>query len=789
MNSIFIKLSLRKLLKSKVYSITNLMGLTVGFTAFILIALFIHHELSWDKNHENYTRIYRVQRQLTNATQVIAGTDISPHSRAITAQMIEGKFPEFKKMSVIREINSAFLATNTEDMVHEKEGLHADTCFFDIFTYTFIEGNPKTALNQPYAIVLSETLAQKLFKKTDVMGKTVVFEKKYPLIVTGVYTDLPYNSSLRPSFIISFSSLKPIQNIERSDLWTGDCMTYALLKPGTSKTVAEAKIRNLFEDYEDIKYEKLQLCPLSKVYLNFNNRNDYLIVLKLFGLIGLFILLMSGFNYINLSLAQASMRGKEVAVKKVMGSRKYAVVVQFLTETIGISIVALFFAFVLSKLFLPVFNNVVDKHIVFNLSDNWGLLLILLLVSVVTGLLSGLYPAMFMASNKIVSLFKGNFFSGQHDTFGLKKTLVTFQFAISLFLIILTASFSMQIKHIANKDLGFDQEGLLYSVINISENQVQFGQFRDRLAQHPEIVDVSISKNFPFVGLGGGMTNWEGGDPNEKITCRFNRVSYNYLSVLNTPLVAGRTFSPDFGGDEDHSCIINEAAAKCFGWDNPIGKRINDNRLTVVGVVRDFIYHDMHNPIEPNVLTLAPNSILGNWTFAFRIHSTNLATAKDIITTELSSAFPNDAFEISDFTTAFNNENSFRIYHSVNKSLVFFTVLNVMLAIMGMFGLVSFSVARRTKEIGIRKINGCSVFGIFNLLNSEYYLLVVSAIVLAFPGAWFAYMSLPSANKLPVQTWLFVLCAITLLLIVLISTCYQTIKAAKQNPVESLRYE
>jgi putative ABC transport system permease protein len=789
MNSIFFKLSLRKLLKSKVYSITNLVGLTVGFAAFILIALFIRHELSWDKSHENYERIYRVQRHLTNATQVVPGTDVSPHTRAMTAQLVEGKFPEFEKMSVIREYNSAFLATNAERMVHEKEGIFADTCFFEIFSYHFIEGNSKTTLNQPYAIAISETLAQKLFNKTNVLGQTITFEKKYPLTVTGVYADLPHNSSLRPNFIISFSTLKPMQNIERSDLWSGDCMTYALLKPGVSKTNAEAKIRYLFRDHQDLKYEELQLCPLSKVYLNFNDRNDYVVVLKLFGLIGIFILLMSGFNYINLSLAQASMRGKEVAIKKVVGSRKHAVVIQFLTETIGISLVALLFALALGKLLLPVFNNVVDKHIVFNFASDWGMVLILLLVAVFTGLLSGLYPALFMASNKIVTLFKGNFFAGQRNTFGLKKALVTFQFAISLFLIILTASFSMQIKHIANKDLGFQQEGLLYSVINISENQVQFEQFRDRLAQHPEIVDVSISKNFPFVGLGGGMTNWEGGNPSEKITCRFNRVSANYLTVLNSPLVAGRNFSSDFGGDEGNSCIINEAAAKCFGWDNPIGKRINDNRLTVVGVVRNFIYHDMHNPIEPSVLTLAPNTVQGNWTFAFRVNGSNMAAAKAIISTELSAAFPNDAFEINDFTMAFNNENSFRIYRSVNKSLLFFTILNVLLAIMGMFGLVSFSVARRTKEIGIRKINGSTVLGIFNLLNSEYYLLVISAIVLAFPGAWFAYMSLPSANKLPAQTWVFALSALSLLLIVLISTGYQTLRAAKQNPVESLRYE
>jgi len=788
MNTLFFKLSLRKLLKTKVYSITNLVGLTIGFAAFTLITLFIRHETSWDKSHQNYDRIYRVQRHMTNATQVVAGNNISPHTRDATAELIEGKFPEFEKMTVIREINSAYLSTNSEQMIHEKEGIHADTYFFDLFSYRLIDGNAKTALVQPYSVAISETLAQKLFNKTNVVGQTITFEKKYPLTVTGVYADLPFNSSLRPEYIVSFSTLKAMQNINRSDLWSGDCMNYALLKPGASKQVAESKIRYLFKDHEELRYEELQLCPLSKVYLNFNDRNDYRIVLKLFGLIGVFILLMSGFNYINLSLAQTSMRGKEVAIKKVVGSRKQSVVVQFLTETIGMSLAALVLAMAIGKLLLPVFNNVVDKHITFIWANDWSLVLMLVAVAIATGLLSGLYPALFMASNKIVTLFKGNFFSGQRKQLGLKKALVTFQFAISLFLIILTASFSMQIRHISNKDLGFKQEGLLYSTINISENSVQFDQFRDRLLKHPEIADVSISKNFPFVSQGGGMTNWEGGNPDEKIICRFNQVSANYLSLLDAQITAGRNLSADFG-DERNNCVINEIAARHFGWDNPIGKRVHNNRLTVVGVVRDFVYHDMHNPIEATLMTLAPNAILGNWTFAFRVNESNITTAKSIIFNELTEAFPNDAFEINDFKMAFNNENSYRIYHSINKSLVFFTVLNVLLAILGMFGLVSFSVTRRTKEIGIRKINGSTVLGIFNLLNSEYYVLVISAIVLAFPGAWFAYMALPSANKLPAQMWVFALSALSLLLIVLISTGYQTLKAAKQNPVESLRYE
>lgn len=789
MHSIFFKLAFRKLKKTKIYSITNLVGLTAGFSAFILISLFIRYELAWDQSNEKFDRICRIQRHMVNATHVIPGTEISPHTRAITAQLIEGTFPEFEKVSVVRNINSAFLSIDSEHQLRIEEGLHADTCFFDIFSYKMIEGNQTEALHQPYSIVLSETLARKFFNQEKALGQTLILDKKYPLTVTGVYEDLPFNSSLRPEFLISFSTLKPLQNIDRSNIRSGDCMTFALLKPGISRTMAQNKIQKLYARYENLKYEELQLCPLSKVYLNFNDRNDYLVVLKLFGMIGLFILIMSGFNYINLSLAQASMRGKEVAIKKVAGSHRRTLVSQFLSETTGLSLIALCLALGAARLLLPVFNHIVDKEITFTFSSDWTFMLLLLLIAAGTGLLSGLYPALFMSSNKIINLFKENFLNRQRDSLGLKKVLVTFQFAISLFLIIVTASFSMQIKHITHKSLGFDQNKLLYTTVNVSNNEVGFDQLRERMLSHPEIAEVSVSKNFPFVSQGGGMTNWEGGNPDKKITCRFNTTSYNYLKLLGVHLIEGRDFSPEFTGDAGKSCIINQAAANCFGWDNPIGKRINDNRLTVVGVVSDFIYHDMHNPIEPAIFVLADNQILGNWTFAFRLNTDNETAARSIISEVLNTSFPRDAFEISDFSSAFQNENGFRIYQSVNKTLIFFTILNILLAIIGMFGLVSFSVARRTKEIGIRKINGSSVVGIFHLVNREYYLLLIFAIIIAFPGAWVVYSRIPSAHKLPPQLWVFLTASLSLLIIVLISTSYQTLRAASRNPADTLRYE
>ncbi len=789
MNFLFLKLWLRKLKRNKIYSLANVLGLTLGFTAFILISLFVRFELSWDKSHRNYDRIYRVQRHMEKALYANNGNDISPHSRPATARFIEDKFPEFEKVSVIRENGSAFLFAEAEHPVFSDKGIYADSCFFDVFTYQFMAGNPKTAMAEPYSVVLSESMSKNLFGEMPAHGKTVLLDKKYPLKVAGVYRDQPYNSSVRPSYIISFSTLQPLKNISRDDIWTGDCMTYAMLKTGVSAEQAAEKIRDLFGEYENIRNEKLELCPLSKVYLNFNDRNDYLFVLRLFALIGLFILVMSGFNYINLSLAKASMLGKEVAVKKVIGSNRKSLIFHFLGETIAVSLFSLLVAFFIADLLLPVFANVVDKQLDLNLRKDWLFIVGTIWIAVLTGIFSGLYPALFLASHKITALFKGSFFNKKRESFSLKKVLITFQFAISLFLIVLTLSFAMQIKYVTGKDLGFEKEGLLYAKLNVSANEVMFDQLKDRILQHPEIKEVSMSRNLPFVSFGGGMTNWEGNDPEEKITCRFNQISYDYLSVLKAKIIAGRNFSPDFPGDQGKACIINESAAKCFGWDDPIGKRISDNRLTIVGVVSNFVYQDMHNPIDPAVLLLAPNTISGEWILAFRVNEQHQVKAREILSASLGETFPNDPFEIRDVPTAFNSENAFQIYHSVNKTLYFFTFLNVLLAIVGMFGLVSFSVSRRTKEIGIRKINGSSPLRIFNLLNSEYFLLIVYSLVIAFPSAWFVYNQIPSANKLPAQPWVFALGAVVLVFIVLVSTSYLTIKAATKNPVEALRYE
>ncbi len=783
------KISFRNLLKHKTYSMINIFGLALGFTAFILIGLFIQHELGWDKANENYDRMYRVQRHYAKTRYAMDGNDISPNTPAITARLLGKRFPEFEKVTVIRENNGKFIAAGPERQVYEERGIGADSSYFDVFTYHFIEGTQKNALAEPFSIVLSKTLADKLFHGEPALGKTVTMEKKFDMKVTGVYADLPDNTTIRPNYIVSFSSLTQTEGINITNIRECDCMTFVLLKSGVDYKYLEGKIKPVLSGFRGAEYEELQLCPMSKVYLDFNGNGHYYVVLFLYGLIGIFILIMSAFNYINLTTANAATRGKEVAVKKVSGSNRLILISQFMGETMFISILALGLAFLMVKLALPVFERITERQIGLNMIRDWPFIGTTMLIALGVGVLSGIYPALFLSSNKIVSLFRGEFFHKGKEKFSLKKALVTFQFAISVFLILVTLAFSLQIRYLANKDLGFNKENMLYTCISVTKNGTSFNQLRERILQHPEIIDGSMSKHIPFVSFGGGMTNWEGGEPDEKISCRFNSVSYDFVKNMGISLIAGRDFSRSFPGDIGNACLINESAAQSFGWDDPIGKRLNENRLTVVGVVKNYIYKDMHNGIEPAILVLAPDEISGYWTFAFRVRPDNYQKAKTILTREFEADFPNDPFEFNDLLTAFNNENSYRIYHAVDRTILFFTFFNIFLAMIGLLGLISFTIFRRTKEIGVRKINGSSTINIFYILSREYFVLLIYALIVAIPGAWWIYEWIPGANKLHMQPWVFILGAGILFVIILLTTSYQTIRAATRNPVEALRYE
>lgn len=782
------KSAIKNLLKNKSFSAVSLIGLTVGFAGFMIVTLFIRYEFSWDKSHENYDRIYRVQRYYTKVAYAHDGSDISPHTHARTASLLE-RHPEFEKVTVLREEEGKFLSTTVEDQVYDETGIIADHNFLDVFSYTFVEGEQKNSLSEPYSILLSRSMAEKLFRDKRAIGQNVIYEKKLDFRVGGVYEDLPENSTVRPAYIISFSTLKSTDGIARDESWVGNFMTYALLEPGVDPAEAESKIKKAYAEFQGRELEELELCPLSKIYLSFNGRNDYYIMLAIFGIVGLFILSMSAFNYVNFTIATASTRGKEIAIRKLSGAERGSLRTQLQSETLLISLLASVLALISVSQVLPLYNTFVNSGVSLKLASDWKIISLFIGASMFIGLLSGIYPARVISSRNVVKLVKEGVFSNAGSRFDIKKVLVTLQFTISIFLICLTLFFVVQINHMLHLDLGFDRNNLLYAKLSSEQDDRKFDPIRSRLLQYPEILDASMSTALPFVKMNGGMLNWEGGEPDDKILYRRNRVSYDFVKNMGLKILQGRDFSEEFPADMTNSCLINEAALSCFGWDDPIGKKINDNKWTIVGVVEDFHHFDIHNQIDPAVLLLSDGKLNGELIFAFRYSTGNLEKVRQILSREFELIFPNDPFEFNSIETAIVNENSFKIYQTVKKSISFFSFFIVLLAIIALLSMVSYSINRRTKEIGIRKINGSSVQNLFLLLNRDYFILLGISLIVALPLAYVAYSALPGNFKIPPPVWVPFLACLIILVIILATTGYQTLKAARRNPVEALRYE
>jgi putative ABC transport system permease protein len=699
------------------------------------------------------------------------------------------RHPEFEKVTVIREEGGKYLSTTTEDQVYDETGISADHNFLDVFTYRMLEGGQQAALTEPYSILLSRSMAEKLFPEGSPLGRNVIFEKKLDFKVTGVYEDLPRNSTIRPDYVYSFSTLERTEGIIRDESWNGSMMTYTLLAPGVSEAEAEIRIKNAYAEFEGRELTELEICPLSKIHLSFNGQTDYYVMLAIFGIIGVFILGMSVINYVNFSIATASTRGKEIAIRKISGAERSSLISQLLGETTLLALAASVLALIAVEHLLPVFNTFVNSAVGLDLARDWEVIVPILGGTVLLGMLAGIYPARVISSRNVVNLVKEGVFSSTGARLDVRKVLVITQFSISMFLICLTLFFILQINHMSTMDLGFNRSNLLYTHLSNIESDHHFEQFRNRLVRHPGIENLSMSSGLPFVRPQGGMVNWEGGDPEDKVTYRPNWVSYDYAETMELSIILGRDFSEQFQGDLQGSCLISETAWKCFGWDDPIGKKINDNRWTVIGVVEDFHIMDIHNQIDPAVLLLSDDRINGNKVFEVRYTTGMLREVREYLTQEFELLFPTDPFEFRSMESAIENENSFKIYQSIKKSVFFFALFIVLLAIISLLSLVSYSIDRRTKEIGIRKINGSSVRGLFLLLNRDYFVLLGISLVVALPVAYLTYRALPGNFKIPPPFWVPFSAVMILAVIILVSTGYQTYKAARRNPVEALRYE
>ena len=691
---------------------------------------------------------------------------------------------------MLREAWGEFLASSFVQTFFEGEGYYAEQSVFDVFTYDFTEGDELTCLLDPYSIVLSDKIADKLFPGEDALGQNVILDKKYNLKVTGVYKELPYNTSVRPSYIIPVQLFEKTNNWKNAlNNWTGTAFrNYVLLRKGTDKKILENKIARLLDPYEVLKKQHtLYLLPLKDVYLRPDDKNDYMVAIFLYGLIAIFILILASVNFVNITTANSSTRAKEIGVKKVNGSNKKMLIWQFLGESVIIALLAINIAFIMAKLFLPEFSRIINRNLQFTYQQHSGFILILIGIAIFVGFLSGIYPALFLSSFRIVNVLKAGMLKNQKGRVGLKKILVAFQLFISVYLIIATFIVLNQIHYMMTKDRGFNIHNIIYAQFKSDKEDGNINDLRNRLLRYPEVDDVTISLTVPFHGSEGRSINWEGsGD--EQINARYNRVDDHFLNTFQIKLVQGRNFVAD-SGSQIKECIINETALKTFGWKDPIGKKLYDNKYQVVGVVKDFNYNNMHDKIEPYVFVLHSGKVFDENMYSIRIKSGDLQQIRRKLADVFEVYFPNDAFEFWFLEDQLYQNFAYQVWDGVKKTFKFFSILAIFISAVGLFGLISFTAKRRIKEMGIRKVFGSKPGQIYLLLVKEYVPLLLISIVLGSAGAVSLYRYLPGAYKYPLVVSEFIYAWLITVGIAVLTLSYHALYVAFSNPVKSLRYE
>ena len=772
--------------------VINLANLVIGFAVFILFSELISHELNYDKFNLNYDKIYRVQTRQEDSYPI----NFCTYSPAAFRFHLMADVPEVEKVLLMCEVSGGakgsgqFFTLPDGSQLYELNGYWSENSIFDIFTINLKEGNKNNALTEPGTIALSETLSKKLFPEGNALGKQVIVGKRFPVTVSAVYEDFPQNSNLKATYLVSMATYPVLSgDLGYGENWTNiEFDNYVLLKKGADPNLVNAKIKDAFKDVKNFKKSSPYLHPLSKLHISPNSQPDMIIGLGILSLAAILILILSCVNYVNLSLANSTQRSTEIGIKKVIGSSKKLIATQFMAETILHTLFATLLALFVAQASFPLLNRILNKNLDFSLWNNPQLLVFIFLVSLLVGVLSGLYPSLVISAYNPVKVLKGKIFNNGSNSISIKKILVAAQFSISLFMLIVSFILFNHVNFILNKDLGFDSKNILYTEIN-PRDQMPFETVKTRMLQHPEIADISFSSTIPFVGNIGGYVTWEGAAPDEKEMISRNYVNYDFIPTYNLKMAYGRNFSKDYPAD-NKACIINETAMKVFGWSDPIGKQIYmyGTSIPVIGVVKDFHPFSVHIPIPTYIMFLNNNVISGSTLLTVRFTGDE-QKAKSLVTSEMNNIFPNDPFEFKDFGVAFYLDEAIEFWQSMKRMFMFFAVVTLLISTIGLFGLILFTVKRRTKEIGVRKVLGSSVASVYWQLASEIIGMIGFAILVGCPAAIYIYKTMPGAYKEPLSVTEFVVSILLVSCIAFLTISYHVIKIAISNPVEALRYE
>lgn len=790
----YFKVAWRNMVKSKGYSVINIGGLAVGMAVAMLIGLWVYDELTYDKYHKNYDRIAQVM-QHANFNGKIETQTSNP---ALMGPEIRAKYgSDFKYVVQSSWTGGHLLSVGNKHFT--KVGNFFDADAPEMLTLNMLKGT-RAGLKDPYSIMLSASAAESIFGKVDPINKIIKFDRSLDVKVTGVYEDLPDNTSFRDIKIMMPWELWLIQNPwakEMTEPWGSNfSQTFVQIADNADMEKVSAKIKNVKLDNVDKEEKKYQwavfLQPMSKwnLYNEFKNGKNIggnIQYVWLFGIIGVFVLMLACINFMNLATARSEKRAKEVGIRKAIGSRRWQLIKQFFAESYLVVLLAFVLSLVLLVLLLPLFNDVAGKKIVMPWQNPlfWFFNLAFILI---TGLLSGSYPAFYLSSFQPLKVLKGTFRVGKLASIP-RKVLVVTQFTISVMLIIGTIIVYQQIQYAKDRPIGYTRNGLINMGME-KEIREHYDAVRTELKNSGAIVEMAAS-NAPLTQVwntNGGF-EWEGKDPNMAVDFPNNTVSYEFGKTVQWKIKEGRDFLRDFATDSA-AFVINESAAKFLGFQNPVGKILkwNGQPYTIIGIVSDIMQESPFYPVRPTLYHIESYDNMYNIILKLNPQQ-NAKQSISSIEKVWKKYTPEVPFDYKFVDEEFGNK--FQAEERIGKLSSYFAILAIFISCLGLFGMASFVAEQRTKEIGIRKVLGASVANIWQLLSKEFVLLVVISCVIAAPIAWY-YLDNWLTNydyRINISWQVFVLAAIAALAITLLTVSFQAIKAALANPVKSLRTE
>jgi len=795
----YFKTALRNLRRNKIYSFTNISGLSLGLACAMLIILYVKDEVSYDRFHKNIQQVYRVCMERKKPDGSLDGKDA--YTGYLQGPRFTAAVPEIKAF-VRYQDGQKDIRTGTE--IKSQEVLYTDSNFFSVFSFPLLSGNPKTALLDPQSVVLSEEMAKKQFGTTDVLGKLVMIkndeEKFVPYSVSAVAANCPQNSSIK------FDVLMPIvvsqKDATDNENWFNMFLnTFVVLNPGADIKAVEAKINKAYqadaretikmiaEKYGDNDSRVYNLQSFTNMHLSkdypaqngLTNASNPVFSYILSG-IALFILLIACINFVNLTVARSVKRAKEIGIRKVIGGERKQLITQFLGESFILCFIAFLFAIIMVQLVLPLFNQLSNKALAISYLFDIKLIAGYIILFIVTSLLAGFYPALILSKYNPVQTLYNRFTLGGKNY--LQKGLVVLQFTLSSFLIIATITIYSQFNYLTNEKLGYDDTNLV-TVGSRPMKRTEAAVLRQELLKRPAIAGVSFKNG----GSWGTVAKVNG---ETQLPFAYETVDESYLPLLKVPVIKGRNFSKEYPSDSIHSILVNEAFVAKAGWKEPIGQEVNfwyhnNEKYTVIGVVKNYHYEPMTRAIEPQLFTMKASNDFGKTFIKIKPNTATVALA------HIEKVFKR-LFPLSPYAYLFRDEQNRKQYDAEAKwkqIMLFAAVLTIFISCIGLFGLSVLSAEKRTKEIGIRKVLGASVAGIASGLSKDFLKLVVIALLVAIPLSWLAagkwLENYP--YRIALSWWMFAAAGLMVILIALLTVSFQAIKAALGNPVKSLRTE